>query len=407
MNLHNIIDAYEHMAEYGTAPREGCKLFDVGNAQALERLRDVYLLGKMERGSSGEKFVIGPYGSGKTHFLRQVLELSQSLGCVTSEVALTKDVDSSNSFLIYKATAAAFHVPQSAASGISGLFQAAVTRVQQAAEVSGHIAEPILDGWLSALGRHDFRSTHFSAVLPRALEALRDGDAASFEAFVRWFNGDVIKPSQARRYKLPVVPRNELQVFGQQALLSMFQFIRLAGFRGTVVVYDEAEQSFALQGKRLDRLLSLLQSKINALADLTDGAAVILYAITPDVAEKMATFAALQQRIADPGPSMSFFDGNPYAVKIDLTQHRDGIGDLSAIGRKLADLLVGHLPGTDPSAVHSVHNDIQRAAQQIAAVDATSGSRRTMVKQTCALLLSRLGHDIAAAIQSNPSKPSL
>ena len=52
-----------------------------------------YVNQRFERGLSAEKLVVGPFGSGKTHFLRQMMEMSAQAGAVTSEVKLNKDID--------------------------------------------------------------------------------------------------------------------------------------------------------------------------------------------------------------------------------------------------------------------------------------------------------------------------
>src|SRR5690606_26313922 len=97
-----IIRIYERMASSGTAPEDGCRLFGVGYEDAYERLRRTYLRRRFERGDSGEKFVVGPFGSGKTHFMRQLMELAREEGCVTAEVKLDKNIDFANPHSVYQ-----------------------------------------------------------------------------------------------------------------------------------------------------------------------------------------------------------------------------------------------------------------------------------------------------------------
>jgi hypothetical protein len=86
----DVLAMIERLAEYGTAPNDGCALFGVGYDEAFARLRSKYLEARFARGDSAEKFIIGPFGSGKTHFLRQLMELARDLDCVTAEVRSTK-----------------------------------------------------------------------------------------------------------------------------------------------------------------------------------------------------------------------------------------------------------------------------------------------------------------------------
>ena len=62
-----VLDILERIAETGTAPTDGCHLFGVGFEDAFERLKKKYLEGRIARGGSAEKFIVGPYGAGKTH----------------------------------------------------------------------------------------------------------------------------------------------------------------------------------------------------------------------------------------------------------------------------------------------------------------------------------------------------
>ena len=77
----NLPAMFERISENGTAPSEGCKLFGVGYEEAFERLKRKYIIERFERGDSAEKFVHGPFGSGKTHFLRQLMEIAREARC--------------------------------------------------------------------------------------------------------------------------------------------------------------------------------------------------------------------------------------------------------------------------------------------------------------------------------------
>jgi hypothetical protein len=84
---------FRRLASNGTAPEEGCELFGVGYDDAFKRLIGEYVEDALPAGESAEKFVIGPYGSGKTHFLRHFMTLARERGCVISEIQLNKKID--------------------------------------------------------------------------------------------------------------------------------------------------------------------------------------------------------------------------------------------------------------------------------------------------------------------------
>ena len=72
----DLIGMVERIAEQGTAPEVGCSLFGTGYDLAFEKLEQIYLNRAFERGRSSEKYVVGAYGSGKTHFLRKTARAS-------------------------------------------------------------------------------------------------------------------------------------------------------------------------------------------------------------------------------------------------------------------------------------------------------------------------------------------
>ncbi|MFN8517273.1 MAG: hypothetical protein U0232_32410 [Thermomicrobiales bacterium] len=151
--------------------------------------------------------------------------------------------------------------------------------------------------------------------------------------------------------------------------------------------YDEAEQGLDVARRDLPRILSRLQSNINAVADLRNGAALVVYAFEPGLVEKLDQFPALQQRVVDPGPGYGFFDGNTLAPRIDLTFRGNPERELRAIGLRLTELLYQHATRDLGADQHRVQAIVAELAREVAAADPTSANRRTMVKRTCAMLI--------------------
>ena len=383
----DVIAMIERMAEYGTAPNDGCTLFGVGYEGAFERLRSKYLEARFARGDSAEKFVVGPFGSGKTHFLRQLMELARELDCVTAEVALNKDLDFTKSLVVYREVTRELRTPGAGERGIRPLLAAAQEQVRGGAGGDLALGDRLLAGWIAGLDQVDFELETFGRVLRHGLEAQLREDDAAFAAACRWLDGEVGDRTLARELGLTPVVKSEENLHGRRMLLSLFQFVRAARFRGTVVSYDEAEQGLDVARRDLPRILSRLQSNINAVADLRNGSALIVYAFEPGLVEKLDQFPALQQRVVDPGPGYGFFDGNTLAPRIDLTFRGDPERELRAIGLRLTELLYQHAArdlGADQRRVMAIVADL---AREIAAVDPTSANRRTMVKRTCAMLI--------------------
>lgn len=383
----NVLAMIERMAEYGTAPSDGCRLFGVGYEDAFARLKRKYLEARFARGDSAEKFVVGPFGSGKTHFLRQLMEIARELDCVTVEVALNKDLDFTKGLVVYREVAREVRAPGATERGIRALLAASLAQVRRPAAENEALADRLAAGWVAGLDKADFELDAFGRVVRQGLEALLREDDAGFTAACRWLAGEVGDRALARQLGLAPVAQGEENLYGRRALLTLFQFIRRAGFRGTVVSYDEAEQGLAVARRDLPRILSRLQSGINAVADLKGGSTLVVYAFEPGLVEQLDQFPALQQRVADPGDGYGFFDGNVLAPRIDLTYRTEPARELRAIGSRLVELFYGHAPAALAPHRRAVLATVDELAGEIARTDATSGSRRTLVKRTCAMLI--------------------
>jgi len=381
----DVLALIEDLSEHGQAPARGCSLFGRSNEEAIERIADTYLRRRFSRGGSAEKFVVGPYGSGKTHFLRQLMEKARELDCVTSEVALNKDVDFTQSLIVYKQVVADLTLPHGE-RGLKSLLEATIARLQ-AKSTSPDAWELVLGGWISALNQFDFKQASFGKVMQQALTAYAAMDAERVEICLRWLSGDVSDKNVSGLLGVPVVPKAESNAFGQRALLSLGQFARLAGFNGTVICYDEAEQGLNVDRRKTERVLSMLMAQIASMVTASNSASLVVYALTPDIVQKLETFAALQQRIIDPGPGLGFFDGHTLAPLIDLQRRRDPINDLMQIGQKLVDLFVEELGYADSEEKARLDSLVKDIAVQVGKEDISAGNRRVMVKRLCASLL--------------------
>lgn len=383
----------ERMAENGTAPDDGCNLFGVGHDEALRRIRETYLLGRLARGGSAEKYVVGPFGSGKTHFLRQLMEMARDLDFATAEVTLNKDVDFTQTLMVYREVARELRVAGRPGKGLRALAKAIFERIRSKAPAGGPIAEKLLRGWIAGLSEADFRLESFGRLCRKAFEAHLDEDEALFDKVISYLSGAVTDRTLAKELGVEVIAKSEQNLYARRAMLSLFQLVRHAGFAGTVVGFDEAEQGLSVEKKKLQQILSMLQSSINAMADLEKGSALVLYALTPDLRDEMMQFAALQQRVVDPGPGLGFHDGNTRAPMIDLTLRADPLTDLTAIGSRLVDLLYSTEDGRHHEVdVAEVRSAVAAIAADVAENERSTSNRRTMVKRTCAVLV-RLADD--------------
>jgi hypothetical protein len=265
------------------------------------------------------------------------MEVGQAVGCVTAEVQLNKNIDFTQSIVVYHEVARALQPPRYPKPGIRTLLDACIERVGEKGQQDG--MDPV-ELWIAGLEEVAFESEAFADVLRTALVARIRQDEGVFAAACRWLGGEVDNRDVAKQLGRSVVAKNSLNQHAHCSLLSLFQLIRYAGFRGTVLCFDEAEQGLATDRKKKDRILSMLRSEVDAVADLRGGSALIVYAVTPDLMTDMVMdYPALQQRVADPN-DVGFFDGEDLAPRIDLAKRRkEPLKELEAISESLVELV--------------------------------------------------------------------
>lgn len=399
----DYIGILETMASNGVAPAAGCSLFGVGYEGVFERLTKVYLQDRIAvRGGSAEKFVVGPFGSGKTHFLRQLMEIAANQGFATSEVSLDKDLDYSNRLLVYKEIVRNLRMPESSGRGMREMLAASAKNVRNMLP-DPDAAEAAFQGWLEGLTDHDFKLDKFARVAQKAIRYDDQQDQDGFQNACQWLEGAFDSKEIADRLGEQPVKGDELKLCASQAMFSMFQFIRYAGFKGTVVCLDEADIGFQQTSKdKIQKILALLRADIGVINDLTGGAVFFIYALTDEVVQSMMQYMALKQRIDTP-PGQGFMDGNDYAALISLTAPTDREAELRKIGHRLADLLYDHAGLPIAIDKSQANNKIDQIAADIIEEDISSSSRREMTKRASTLLLNILNRgSLEAAATVSP-----
>jgi hypothetical protein len=385
----DIETVFEQLSSYGTAPKEGCSLFGVGYESHFERLRSHYLQGRFSRGGSAQKYVIGPFGSGKTHFLRQLMEIGREEDCVTIEVALNKNLDFDKLNVVYKEMARTIQAPGIDAQGIKPLVREALRRIESRATAHGLDSEVIVRKWAAGIDEANLALGAFARVARKAAEAVIDDRPDVLDAATAWLSGEFADTAVSRRVEEVPAKSEELNSRTHAAKQALFQFVRYCGFRGTVVGFDEAEQGLAVDKKRMSKIFSHLLSELNSIVDLKNGSVMIVYAITPDLVAKITTdMPMLQQRLADPGPNQGFFDGNHLAPKIDLTLQTNHDEDLGRIGGKLTHLFFDRYPGAAVPRRDEALRAVPAVVEEVLAREASSSARRELVKAVCFGLLS-------------------
>ena len=295
----------------GIPPKRYASMYSAGQDEFVRDVRVRHLEGASTRGKI--RFISGSWGSGKTHFLRLLREEAFDANCLVSSVDLTVNETPFNKFEeVFYRIVEKIGSPQMYRRGELD---------KHAAPFELVLRETLFGNWAGALDAVpqerfqeakeklfsadgidiDFRrmvSRYWETFLPQG------GDAAALEdvrgKILQWFKGEgTIGPYRSQFGVQKIVNRANARLM----LQSLSRFAKHAGFRGIVILLDEAEMSYSIMRKsNLKQAHNNLLHLINSI-DESEGL-FLVYAATPDffVDDRygLSTYGALAQRIGRP-----------------------------------------------------------------------------------------------------------
>jgi hypothetical protein len=320
----------------GIPPQRGVELYAVGNEKLIDGIKKRHLSNITNSGII--RFVNGSWGAGKTHFFRQLREVSFQNNCLVSNVELGINIAALNKFeSIFAAIIRQISTP----SYYSG------EAIPSAAPFSTVLQESL--AWLSIKKRNitdeitheqfleantalmadsgidiDFKKMvqkYWETFLPEApdpviVEQIRG-------EILQWFTGEGTIGFFRKNYGVNKIVAKDNAKF---MLQSLAEFVRLSGYNGLVILFDEAEQAYAAMTRASlkdahNNLLTLINN-IETLPGL-----FLIYATTPDFftdpKHGIVIYGALTGRIGKPE------DRPPMAL--------DTIWNLDSVETKLED----------------------------------------------------------------------
>jgi hypothetical protein len=292
MNNQNQINAQIiESLRNGLPPQRGTDLYTVGNEKLIEGIKKFHLTGIAERGII--RFLNGSWGAGKTHFFRLLRDVTFQHDCLVSNVELNVSDASLNKFekvfysIIRNITTPIYYSEHSVAGtapfgdvlreslAFLGSGERSrpdgVTYTEYSTAVETLFADSSID--------IDFKKMiqkYWETFLPEAPDLAAQEQTRS--EILQWFSGEGTAGSYRKRFDVnKTVNKDNAKLM----LQSLAGFVRLAGYRGLVILFDEAEQAYSIMRKSALRdaqnnLLSLINN-IESLAGL-----FLIYATTPD-----------------------------------------------------------------------------------------------------------------------------
>lgn len=288
----------------GVVPRVGLQHIQVGRAREIGAL-----VGDVERiadAGSAIRFVIGEYGAGKTFFLNLVRLIALEKKCVTVHADLAPDrrlhaTGGQARGLYAEAVRNMATRTRPEGGALPSVVERFVSECVREAEDGGLPVERVIDRRLSPLldmlGGHDF-----STVLKAYWRGHEEGDDVLKSAALRWLRAEYPTKTEARQ-ALPVRSIiDDADVYDTFKLMSAF--IRIAGYAGLLVVFDEMVNLYKLQSsqarnqnyEQLLRILNdVLQGNVEGLGFVFGGTPEFLL----DSRRGLYSYQALQSRLAE------------------------------------------------------------------------------------------------------------
>jgi len=294
----------------GIPPRRFVSCYSSGHDAFIDDVRRRQFQSPSTRGKI--RFISGSWGSGKTHMLRLLREAAFEAGYLVSTVELSADQTPFNKFeqvffdIVRNVTSPAMYAEGDLHHAAP--FGEVLRRTLLGPEAGRHedVTHDRFREASEALFTHSGIDIDVRRLIVRYWETFlpEGGDSIAREdvrgQIVQWFAGEGSLSSYRTPFQVQkTVTRGNARLLFQ----SLSRFARHAGYRGLVVLFDEAEMSYSVMRRsNLKEAHNNLLHLINSISE-SDGA-FLIYAATPDffIDERhgIVIYGALAQRIGQP-----------------------------------------------------------------------------------------------------------
>lgn len=297
-------DAVIQSLRAGVVPRTGQQHIQVGRVEEVKAL--IADLDRIADGGSGIRFVIGEFGSGKTFFLYLIRSIALEKRLVTLHADLTPDrrihATSGQARALYQEMVRNVSTRAKPEGGaLPSIVERFVTSAIEAARGRGVKPEVVIRERLASLAEM-VNGYDFAEVIAAYWKGHDTGNETLKSDAVRWLRGEFSTRTDAGSALGVRTIVDDANVYDQLKLLA--RFVRLAGFAGTVVCWDELVNLYKLANTRarntnyeqiLRVLNDCLQGSAEGLGFLLGGTPEFLL----DTRKGLYSYQALQSRLAE------------------------------------------------------------------------------------------------------------
>jgi bacteriophage exclusion system BrxC/D-like protein len=297
-------DAIISSLRAGVVPRRGFAHIQVGRADEIAALG--HDLDRVSGGGSMVRFVIGDYGAGKTFFLNLVASMATEKKLVTASADLTPDRrlhgSGGQGRALYAELMRNLSTRATPNGGaLPGVVERFITTALTSAREHGIAAESVIVERLTDLsqmvGGYDF-----AYVIGRYWEAYDTGNDHLKADVIRWLRGEFSTKTDARNALGIRTIIDDSNFYDTLKLLALF--VRLAGFTGLVICFDEMVNVYKLANTLARN--GNYEQVLRIVNDCLQGNAArlgFIFAGTPeflmDTRKGLYSYEALRSRLAE------------------------------------------------------------------------------------------------------------
>jgi hypothetical protein len=288
----------------GVVPRTGLRYIQVGRAPEVAAL--IKDIDRIADGGSAIRFVIGEYGAGKTFFMNLVRLIALEKKCVTIHADLAPDrrihaTGGQARGLYSEAVRNMATRTRPDGGALASVVEKFVTECVQSASAQERRVETIIDDRLATLQDH-VGGYDFAAVLKAYWRGSEDSDEGLKASALRWLRGEYSTKTEARQALDVRNIIDDSNVYDATKLLSAF--VRLAGYSGLLVAFDEMVNLYKLQSAQArsanyEEILRIvndtLQGNVAGLGFVFGGTPEFLM----DPRRGLYSYPALQSRLSE------------------------------------------------------------------------------------------------------------
>jgi len=296
-------DAVLQSLRAGVVPRVGQHLIQVGRTREIETLLGD--IARVSEGGAAFRIVIGEYGAGKTFFLNLVRSIAMEKKLVVANADLNPDrrfhATGGQARSLYAELMRNLSTRTKPDGGaLAGVVEKFIATAKADAKTAGQSVEDTIRAKLQHLTEL-VNGYDFADVIAAYCRGFEEGNEQLKSDAIRWLRGEFSTKTDARQALGVRAIVDDASVYDQLKLMA--RFVRLAGFAGLMINFDELVNLYKLSNTQArnanyEQILRILNDSFQGTAV---GLALVLGG-TPeflfDTRRGLYSYPALQSRLA-------------------------------------------------------------------------------------------------------------